>query len=799
MRRRSERSSVINVRPGPTVAAALLMLLLPAAAAGQEGPQRAGALLELDQIQAAIRRGVDYLRNAPPSPTFEESWKYTHIDYRWDHELHYATGNHCVAIWAMLACGESYQHPDMYRRLNIVMSLDSAYIYDRGMRAQMLAELPRARWAPWVHREGAFLTSALTDQGNFGRQYTGGAAAGIGDNAHGQYGVLGLAGLERAGWDGIRRKHWAMVDAYWRAAQQPGTDADAPAGWAIYSLFPGHAEHVPKGLPSYTNVRGPMTAGGVAVLSVTERALRGPRMDIGRESLSPQIRKGLAWLDRNFTLSDAAEELDRYFYFFTIQSVGRYTGYRTFNGIDWFREVTAALLAEQAADGSWSGPKGRMLSTSFALLYLARARAPLSISKIRWKNVDRDGNATVANWNNRPHDIWNFVDYASDQYEVATTWQIVELDQPLYELIESRMLYLSTNERFDLSDEQVARLRAYVDAGGLLVTNPDASDGGAVRSMRALAERMFAADGYELVKVPDDHALRQIHATDVKTPMEMVHNGVRPLMLHFTRDIGRDLQRFDTASPSFQALSNAYLFLTGKKPNQARLANNHVHRRNRRPSRPLAAARIRHRGHFDPEPAALTQLRAILANDHDIDLRVDTVAPTRLGDRAIAFLTTVGAIDMATEEIDALREWVGGGGTLWIDVAGGGEDGVHSVRSLVERIGAGARPKLLGRRDPIVSGRGLENGHDCARVRYRLYSLRVMGRKSQPELEMIERDGRAAVVYSTMDLTCGLAGLDHWGIFGYTPESARRLVVNGCLAVIEAETQPDPDTGDGAG
>ena len=40
---------------------------------------------------------------------------------------------------------------------------------------------------------------------------------------------------------------------------------------------------------------------------------------------------------------------------------------------------------------------------------------------------------------------------------------------------------------------------------------------------------------------------------------------------------------------------------------------------------------------------------------------------------------------------------------------------------------------------------------------------------------------RAAIVLSLEDLTCGLAGLDHWNIFGYTPASARRLVVNGAL------------------
>ena len=751
-------------------------------------PPRRGQHLQLDQIQQAIERGVRFLHKQPAPETFQQAWKYRHPDYRWNQELHHPTGNHALAVWAMLACGQSYQDPKLYRRLNRVLMSDTAYIYDRGMRAQMLAELPRARFAPWVHRDGLFLIQALTDQGNFVKEYKGGPALGPGDNAHGQYGVLGLAGLQRAGWSKIKREHWQKVDHYWRAAQQK-TGSDKPAGWAVFSLNPAHSAALPEGVPSVATSRGPMTAGAVAVLSVTERALRGPKLDIGKQSLSSELRKGLSWLDQHFSLSDQAEQLDPYFYFFTIQSVGRYTGYRTFNGIDWFREVTAAMLAEQASDGSWTGPKGRILSTSFALLYLARANDPLAISKIRWKKPAKPGSDELvwANWNNRPHDLWNFVDYASDRYEVATTWQIAELDQPLYELVESRMLYLATDKTFVLSDDQVAKLRAYIDSGGLLVTNPDGSGAPVNASMRKLAKRLFADRGFNLKKTDKDHPILRIHSTDLKLPLEVVDNGVRPLMVHLSRDIGRDLQRFNTASASFDLLSNLYLVLTGKKPHRARLASHHVEQSNPSPRRPLLAARVKHgrAENFDPEPAALTQLKAILANKHDVDLQVSTLEPAGLGKQAIAFLTTVGPLNMDEQQVVALRKWIEGGGTLWIDVAGGHDAAIPSVRATIGRLVSGGRPRLLGRRDAIISGRGLEEGYDCRRVRYRYYALRLMQRRVTPQLETVEINGRPAIVYSTMDLTSGLVGLDHWGIFGYEPESARRLVVNGCLAVLE--------------
>ena len=787
--------SKIRRIPHPCVAVGWLCLMMAAAAAAQDTSESSpkpdrSRHLRLDKIQQAIERGIRFLHQQPAPETFEQAWKYRHPDYRWNQELHHPTGNHALAVWAMLACGESYQDPKLYRRLNAVLMSDTAYTYDRGMRAQMLAELPRARFAPWVHRDGLFLLQALTDQGNFQRIYKGALATGPGDNAHGQYGVLGLAGLQRAGWSKINHDHWAKVDHYWRAAQQK-TGPTEPAGWAVYSLSPDHRGTLPQDVPSFTASRGPMTAGAVAVLSVTERALRGPKIDINKASISTELRKGLDWLDHHFSLSDQAEELDRYFYFFTIQSVGRYTGYRTFNSIDWFREVTATMLSEQASDGSWSGPKGRILSTSFALLYLARASDPLAISKVRWKKQTKPGSDewVWANWNNRPHDLWNFVDYASDRYEVSTLWQIAELDEPLYELLESHMLYIATDKPFVLNDGQVAKLRAYIDNGGLLVTNPDGNSGPVNAAMRKLAERLFGDRGFNLKKTDMDHPIRHIHSTDTKLPLEVVDNGVRPLMVHLTRDVGRDLQRFNTDSSSFDLLSNLYLFLTGKKPHRARLASHYVQQANPSPQWPLSAARIKYQGNFDPEPVALMQLKAVLANKHDVDLRVATVPPAALDKQAIAFLTTVGPIDLDDQQVAAVRKWLKGGGTLWIDIAGGHDLAIPSVRATIERLAPGIQSRLLGRRDAIISGQGLEGGYDCRRVRYRSYALRLMQRRVTPQLETVEMEGRPAIVFSTMDLTGGLVGLDHWGIFGYEPESARRLVINGCLAALRQDSQ----------
>jgi hypothetical protein len=54
-----------------------------------------------------------------------------------------------------------------------------------------------------------------------------------------------------------------------------------------------------------------------------------------------------------------------------------------------------------------------------------------------------------------------------------TNWQIADLDQPVYQLVESPLLYLATDKPFKLSAAHVGRLREYLNAGGMLVCVPE--------------------------------------------------------------------------------------------------------------------------------------------------------------------------------------------------------------------------------------------------------------------------------------------------------------------------------------
>lgn len=694
----------------------------------------------------------------------------------------YETGNHALTCWAMLAAGQSYQDPRLNRRISWVLSSDSPYTYDRGMRLMMLSRLTGESFGPWAKRDADWMRAAVTDKGNFNSEYYGGPSAGFGDHGSGFYGVLGLRGADRAGVELNHKKIWSPIDAHWRATQQK-TPGDAPAGWAVGMLAKAASDQANSQARTKTTrstVNTPMTAAGVASLTLSERYLNGPKLtDPTKDNISIKLRKGLRWLDENFD-PDEPFDSDWYYTMWTTQQVGRATGRRTFNGVDWFREVTAQMLARQGQDGLWedeNGRQGKLLSSGFALLYLSNALEPVAVSKVRFDGA----------WHNRPNDLWNFVEYASDVYEVDTAWQIVGLDQPVHDLIDSPILYLATHEPFTLSGAEVDRLRAYTDAGGMLVFNPDSAWGRVSGSVEALVQALYP--GRTLEPVADFHPFYDLH-TRLRgdLPMQMVHNGVRPLLVTFTKDVGRGLQSNDPKrfGDSFALMSNLYLFAVGTEPRRVRLESDYVQPPEDWGGEQVAVARIRYDGDYNPEPGALVQLSAAMADGQGVTLQLVDLKPSELTDEKIAFLTTVGGEALADEDVNALRAWIDAGGTLWLDAAGGTTEAVKAADAMLAKLFPDEFAIPLDEDSPIITGEGLGmNALDARRVGYSRFANRQMDQTVTPRLQAVLLEGRPAVIYSPEDLTAALAGVKHWGVFGYDTTSARKLAANGILAVME--------------
>ena len=196
--------------------------------------------------------------------------------------------------------------------------------------------------------------------------------------------------------------------------------------------------------------------------------------------------------------------------------------------------------------------------------------------------------------------------------------------------------------------------------------------------------------------------------------------------------------------------------------------------------------RIVHAGNYDPEPGVV-QLNRLLTKEHAVKMNLRDAEPTQLGSAKIAFLSTTGDGTLTDDQAKAIRAWLDKGGTLWMDAAGGSQEAVDALSKMLEQISPDARPTPLPSDDPIIDGRKLRGvGYDNRRVKYRLFALRNTG-VTTSRVTAVYLNDRPAIIYSPDDLTAGLAGLDHWGIFGYDTDSARQLAVNGVLSVMKSK------------
>ncbi len=759
------------------------------------------------EIDAAIAKAIPALEGLRPPEIDLGGASYGAIGLPyWPTDL-MAPGQTALSTWGMLAAGEPYMAPWMLRRVGWVMSYDSPSTYDRAMRLQMYSMVtPSERKAiiPWVRRDTKWLLDTMTEEGGWEAQNTGTRSTGWGDDANSAYAMLGLWGASQSGFE-VPDAAWQKMDKYWREAQRP---AGAP-GEGAWAVTPAGSLKKGASLKAFTNqVSAAMTAGGVLSLYITESFLYGEkRAEVG-QSHSPELLKGLSWLDNNFSLTQLDGDSDFYYYAWTIENVGNATGYRTFNKVDWYREATAMLLNKQGKDGLWDGPKGKVVSTSFALLYLYRARGPLAICKLKIDPV-AVGTAKLAAgsanaWNNRPNDLYNFTRDVSKKTEVPTSWQIADLDQPVSQLIESPILYLATDRPFKLSAAHLERLKEYLAAGGMLVCVPEGKAvGPALVSMKALAAELQGAlaPGREPVsRQANDkakHAFYTLFATVEGNMPTVTYDGkLRPLVVVVEKDIGRDLQMNRIAQrEAFDLLENIYLFATGKNAKRPRISPSYLTQHVKTFKAKLAVARITHAGEFDPEPQAMGQMKALLADEFGVDLNVQAVAAGGLTkEMKVAFLTVSDSGTLTDEEAAQVKAWVDAGGTLWMDAAGGTVAAVDKVHDLMGKVGLTDLQSFDG--NEVMTGKGLKGGYDVGEPEVRRF---FNTRSDRTVLRGKITGTHPSVLVVNGDLSAGLAGMNHWGIAGYSVKTAREMVANSLLLAVKENLPPPPATAPATG
>jgi hypothetical protein len=753
----------------------LVMALLLGASPGQ-----APGNVDQAKIEEAIRRGVAWLyEQQKPDGSWENASSRQKSDRGNDSSGPQWGGRTALAVYALLASGQDPRDPRLEKAIQWMLKAELVGTYALSMRCMALSFLPAtAENRKHLARDASVLVSMMKSEGRASGHfdYVASGRSGTYSHSRSQYGVLGVWAAASLGAE-VPQEFWSMVEKGWvRNQHRSGAWGYMHTDDTKYPLSIG------------------MTAAGVATLYLADEFLRAPQFAECRGNrTSHPVDAAMKWISENFDQCTPSEPYPRDFPYATlyaIERIGVASGLRKIAGRDWYRVGAEWILSRQRRDGSWASPPRSAIrdelaplpDTCFALLFLARGRSPVIVGKLDYNDPSATpGKSPPPAWNQRPHDLSRLVRWMGEKIERELHWEVVSLaDANAAELADIPVLLLMGNRAIALSDKGKATLRQYVHHGGLLVGHADCGKREFSDSFVKLGKELFPE--YEFRNLPADHVAytqQPFPRTGWREkPVVLgMSNGARELLILLPNsDYSRIWQLNDRRRPEpWELPTNLFLYAADR----ARLrwrgerASELLTKAPEGLATSLSVARIRYSGNWNPEPAAWDRFAVGLASQDRIQLRAEEVEFDRLDSRfKVAHLTGTDPIRLDSAAKTALAQFVESGGVLLVDAAGGSAAFADAAESEILDALPGTRFELLSEDDPLL---GSATG--ALRVDYRNHAIRELGMKPKsPPIKVIRRGDRVAVVFSRLDLTCGLAGVPHDGIIGYTPASSMELV-----------------------
>ncbi len=666
-------------------------------------------------------------------------------------------GKTALVLYALATAGQQ-SDPRFKKALAWLVAQEMVDTYAVSLRLQLIHQLITAdAYRELVKRDARHIVLGARQMPGGGAKWDyvpppGGNAARSCDFSCANYAVLAL---------------WAATDErfevsarLWRALEKTyclGQNADG--GWSYYpsdQTRPGRGAH-------YTSTGSMTTAGVASLYLIIDRtyARQGGLGAFRKSKAYESIQKGLAWMAKRFSpsVNTGRPRWFETYYFYNCERVGAAAGLKYFGTHDWFRGIAGSLLKRQRSNGSIPysiAPQhgGVVADTAFALLFLTKGSAPVIFNKLRH----------AGDWDNHIRELSGLTDWLARQSERPANWQVVNLKVPAEDLTDSRILYIAGLKPLKFQAEEKAKLKRFVELGGLLVFHPDGGSIGFQHSIVKLLGELWP----KLELSPVDlsrHPIGKIYVPLRGARLQELSSATRvfALVVHGAPANAWERRQFATAKHYFDLGAALHYFANDraplrKMPTKLTYFAEAFRQELPIPTRAVLLGRIKHCEdchRWDPEPLAMERFARMLRAAEKVNCRVKVVTPDQLAAAGVkvAHLTGVGAAELGAQW-EAIDAWVRKGGTLLVDQAGGPRQDAEGsfdagFRKLIAaRYGEGALG-LLSSSHPLV--RGLE------KVVYR--NVPGMRRKSmRPRLECVKLGDRVAIIYSKYDLTCGLLG-----------------------------------------
>lgn len=686
---------------------------------------------------------------------------------RYDNSLQRG-GDTALVVLALLTSGESHQDPRLARAIEYLRGLELRGTYAVSLRNHVWARLPQEFHDPLV-ADTKWLVAAADHQGRFGYARTPEGATNHGTT---HYGTLGLWEAKKRGAD-VPDSFWENSEEYFLAAQRPD------GGW---------------GYDRYSTAYGSMTAAGVTALLIAQQELYRDKTAPDPKA-SEGIARGMQWLDEKF---DGATNPGgagwNFYYLYAIERVALAGGVASFGGRDWFDAGAEYIFNQQTADDSESksgGVNNDTIDTSFALMFLARGRVPVWLTKL---------SLPKQRWNNHHNDAFFLTSYLGDLRESEINWQAMSIDSDPARWLRSPLAFLASDEALELTAMQKAAIKRYLDLGGTLLASPDNGSEPFSKSIRALAEELYPQ--WPMRPLPPDHLLFSVlhQVPEGGEQVSGVSNGARELILLANRDWGFSFQSEAPPgrNPGWKIATNLWAIVSNRGLLPNRLDPRHEPRAEgaeRRKTGEMQIGRVRYTkigAASLTEPAAWDVLADHVFNRTGLDVTTTDVDLDTLGGSSLPLvhLAGVDAITLTQKQRDAMLTYARAGGTVLIESVGGQGAFASSIeRDLLKVVGNQYAP--LAPDDRILTGKGLEGGYDCRKVAYRRYAVATLGVTDRPRLAAISFGGRSAIILSREDLSLGVLNVNQWGITGYRRDSALHLMTNLVLSAAAKPAKPE--------
>ena len=696
-----------------------------------------------------------------------------------------------ISTYALLASGMNPQDANVKPGIDFLLAANIESTYGLGLSSQIVTfNIPEKETRPLVKRNVQMLLHGmhqptgrtLGDKDGF-YGYWVGAAAGTTkakfdpketkfgkpqpgdwyDRSNSQYGVLGMWALEESGGE-VPTLYWQIVDAAWKRAQHRDGGWDYQRGREVS--------------PS-------MTAAGIATLFITQDyLLDSSNWGVCKGGIKNlNIEQGLSWMDKH--VAGVLNSGDMYT-MYGIERIGTASGRKYFGTLDWYQAGADYLVKHQNADGSWNpgGNVPKLPSSCYALIFLARGRAPVMMNKLQYQTqgITREAKDAADFWDERPRDVANLAHWSGKQLERYLNWQVVNLKVAPEELHDAPILYISGSQPLAFSEDEQSRLRTFVEQGGLILGNADCAQQAFAKSFRDLGEKLFRK---EFARVPANDLIyrEQFKEWRNKPVVEEITNGVRKLMVLIPdADPSRAWQtRSDRAKESmYQLGANIFLYAVDQNNLQEKGRTYIVKKDPLGANKTIKLARLEIGENPNPEPGGWARLAAILHNTSKLDIDYQLVKPSAgaLAGFKIAHLTGTTRVSLTADQRNAIKQFVTGGGTLIVDAAGGAAEFADSIepelRAMFPQAGKEAGD-IIPPEDPLYT----QTFFKIKQAGWRRYALdSVVGNKRFPRIRGIKVGNRIGAYYSRYDLSAGLVGQPVDGITGYDPKTATELMAD---------------------